>query len=1180
MRWIRYVPWFILAVGLALVAANTVQMKIRMDRDDQLAFNIYGNEIKVKISERLHDHARILRSGVAFLSVDEAVTRDKWHRYVELQNTKNRLPGIQGIGFSLLIPPAERTRHIQQIRNEGFPEYTIHPEGDRELYSAIIYLEPFDERNQRAFGYDMFSEPVRRAAMERSRDEDLAVLSGKVLLVQETDEDVQAGTLMYVPVYRKGMPTSSVEQRRTALYGWVYSAYRMTDLMHGILGDQISDQDQPHFRQIQVFDGELMVPKNLLFQSDSKALGLGTRDLKEQFNERMPIDFNGHRWTLRCIQTSGGLLSAPYRKMWAACLGETLVTFIIFGLLWTLLRTSEKQYRVAQKLTLTLRDERERMARVIQGTDVGTWEWNVQTGEVVVNDKWAQLIGYTLEELAPITMKTWETFTHPDDFKRASDQLEKHFSGAISIYDCECRMKHKDGHWVWIQDRGRILTRTDDGQPLMMFGTHMEITDRKQTEEQASKLLEETNQAKQALLGIIEDNERSQVALQESEAALVEAQSIAGMGSYAWDIPSGHWTCSVALDAVLGIDQNYERTQENWLELIHPDDRAMMHGYLQEEVIGKRQPYLKECRIIRPKDHAVRWVFGIGRLVCDAADLPVKLVGTIQDITERKQAEDVLRASEERYRRAQAVSHVGSWEYDLKTTQFSASDETRRIFGFDPDSPDFSTDEVESCILERERIHQALMDLIETNKPYNLEFEIHPRDGAEPRMLASMAELKRDERGAPQKVVGVIQDITARKFAEDALRESEGRYHALLTHLDAGIIVHAPDTSVVMCNVRAPELLGLSDDQVKGKKAIDPAWSFVDEENAPMPLEKYPVNEILRRKKPIQNKILGIRKSAGEDFVWVVVNGFPMFDRTGNLFEIVISIIDITERKQAEEKVLHLLAEANKSRRTLLSVVEDQHRAEEQIHKLNEELEQRVLDRTEQLKAANKELEAFSYSVSHDLRAPLRAVDGYTRMLSEDYGPVLDKEGQRICSVISSSAQQMGQLIDDLLAFSRFGRAAIVPSRIDMTGMARAIFFELTTPEKRERVEFILPPLPEVAGDPTLLRQVWVNLLSNALKFSANRDHPVIEVSAVPQGDEILYCVRDNGAGFDMRYANKLFGVFQRLHTIKEFAGTGVGLAIVQRILVRHGGRVWAEGEVDHGAAFYFALKGATKHGL
>ena len=250
----------------------------------------------------------------------------------------------------------------------------------------------------------------------------------------------------------------------------------------------------------------------------------------------------------------------------------------------------------------------------------------------------------------------------------------------------------------------------------------------------------------------------------------------------------------------------------------------------------------------------------------------------------------------------------------------------------------------------------------------------------------------------------------------------------------------------------------------------------------------------------------------------------------------------------------------------------------EQAHLLQEtqrhaaELEYRVTERTAQLEAANKELEAFSYSVSHDLRAPLRAVDGYTRILFEDYGSHLDAEGQRVCSVISQSARDMGQLIDALLAFSRVGRADLQPAAVDMATMARSIFFELTTPAVRERIDFHVGALLPVVGDPTLLRQVWRNLLSNAIKYSSKNERTVIEVSAEQRGGEIVYSVRDHGAGFDMRYVNKLFGVFQRLHSSKEFEGTGVGLAIVQRIINRHGGRVWAEGEIGQGATLHFTL--------
>jgi signal transduction histidine kinase len=217
---------------------------------------------------------------------------------------------------------------------------------------------------------------------------------------------------------------------------------------------------------------------------------------------------------------------------------------------------------------------------------------------------------------------------------------------------------------------------------------------------------------------------------------------------------------------------------------------------------------------------------------------------------------------------------------------------------------------------------------------------------------------------------------------------------------------------------------------------------------------------------------------------------------------------------------------------------------------------------------ANKELEAFSYSVSHDLRAPLRAIDGYARILLEDYAPRLDDEGRRVCGVICASVSGMGQLIDDLLAFARLSRAAMTPSSVDMRALAGAEFRGLAAP----RVRFELGPLPSAVGDERLLRQVWINLLSNAVKFSARREQPAVWVTGEERDGECVYTVRDNGAGFDMRYAAKLFGVFQRLHGTQEFEGTGVGLAIVQRIVERHGGRVWAESVVDEGATFHFAL--------
>jgi signal transduction histidine kinase len=225
-----------------------------------------------------------------------------------------------------------------------------------------------------------------------------------------------------------------------------------------------------------------------------------------------------------------------------------------------------------------------------------------------------------------------------------------------------------------------------------------------------------------------------------------------------------------------------------------------------------------------------------------------------------------------------------------------------------------------------------------------------------------------------------------------------------------------------------------------------------------------------------------------------------------------------------------------------------------------------------ELEAANKELESFSYSVSHDLRAPLRAIDGYSSMLEENYFPVLDDEGKRLLSVIRESSLKMGRLIDHLLAFSRLGRKALVKEVFDTGALVREVLAELRVAEDRPAAAVALGALPRSWGDRALLKQVWTNLISNAVKYSSGRPAPHLEISGSESADETVYRVKDDGAGFDMRYYDKLFGVFQRLHTENEFPGTGVGLAIVQRVVTRHGGRAWAQGQPGEGAEFFFSL--------
>jgi PAS domain S-box-containing protein len=390
-----------------------------------------------------------------------------------------------------------------------------------------------------------------------------------------------------------------------------------------------------------------------------------------------------------------------------------------------------------------------------------------------------------------------------------------------------------------------------------------------------------------------------------------------------------------------------------------------------------------------------------------------------------------------------------------------------------------------------------------------------------------------NEQGKVRQYVAIRADITERKLAEEA----SAQLAAIVNSSNDAIIGKDLNSIVTSWNIGAEKIFGYSSNEMIGA----PITRIIPSERQQEELQ------IIDRVKHggIVEHFDTVRVAKDGRLIDISVTVSPIKDKTGKVVGASKVVRDITERK----------------------------RAEQEINELNVRLEQRVAERTAELEAANKELEAFSYSVSHDLRAPLRAVDGFSQAVLEDYGPQLPEEGLRYLKTIRDGAQRMGTLIDDLLTFSRLSRTPLKKQAIDANNLVRHVLEGLNVQREGRQIEIRIGDLPGCEGDPALLNQVWINLLSNAFKYTRQRHPAVIEIGSKLEQDEKIYFVRDNGAGFDMRYAHKLFGVFQRLHRADEFEGTGVGLAIVQRVIHRHGGRIWANAEVDRGATFYFTLQ-------